>query len=761
MLNRVDNKLESTGMIVGHGGHDKIMPFDIGAAFRTLRRHYILIGSITLGFLVAGLVYILTTPPSYTATATVLIDAQRLKLFRDDALFEGSLLNNSVVESEIQILSSRKVTEDVVRTLNLMENETFMRPPRGLLESAIAHVSGFISNLTQGKREKTGDLMDTASDRLRDNTKALRAGMSYVLQVSYTSHSPALAAEIANTIAKTYMADQIGSKVDATEKASEWLQTRVVELREKATEADRAVQTFKAENTLINAGQGELLNERQVSEINTQLLRAKDESSQAKARFDRIREINKADVPDAAVAEMLNSDLIRSLRQQYVDLSTREREASERYGAQHASTVSLRNQMLAIRRSISTELKQLEEIAKSNVEIADARVATLERTLDGLVLKSGDVLQSQVKLRELESAAQAYRTLHDSFLQRYVQAVQQQSFPISDSRLITPAVAPDQKSAPKGSLILPLSLVLGLAVGVGAALSREWLQKGVRTSRQLETVTDAPCLGILPQIQPPPQGTQRAMQRAWAERKSENGGRLIRCEDYKLSVVLDQPFSHFSETIRSIKVAADIQEAVERAQVMAVTSAVAQEGKSVASANLARLTAHAGKRTLLIDCDLRNPSLTRALAPLAKVGLSDILKKRVSLEEAVFLDPLTDLHFLPASLNANIAYSNEFIASQAMVRLIEECRSRYSRIIIDFPPVLPVVDVRAGAHLPDAFLMVVDWTTTPSEVVQSALQGTPVMHQKLVGAVLNKVDIKTLGLYEPVREVYYRGTAAA
>ncbi len=458
---------------------------------------------------------------------------------------------------------------------------------------------------------------------------------------------------------------------------------------------------------------------------------------------------------------MLNSDLIRTLRQQYVDLATREREASERYGAQHASTISLRNQMLAIKRSISTELKQLEEIAKSNVEIADSRVTTLEASLNGLVRRSGDVMQSQVQLRELESAAQAYRTLHDSFLQRYMQAVQQQSFPISDSRLITPAMAPEQKSAPKGSLILPLSLVLGFAVGVGAALSREWLQKGVRTSRQLESVTEAPCLGILPQIQAPPQGTQRAMQRAWAERKSENGGRLIRCEDYKLSVVLDQPFSHFSETIRSIKVAADIQEAVERAQVMAVTSAVAQEGKSVASANLARLTAHAGKRTLLIDCDLRNPSLTRALAPLAKVGLSDILKKRVSLEEAVFLDPLTDLHFLPASLNANIAYSNEFIASQAMVRLIEECRSRYSRIIIDFPPILPVVDVRAGAHLPDAFLMVVDWTATPSEVVQSALQSTPVMHQKLVGAVLNKVDIKTLGLYEPVREVYYRGSNAA
>jgi len=761
MLNRVDHKLESSGLHGGQGSHDKIMPFDIGAALRILRRHYILIGTVTVAFLALGLVYIMTTPASYTATATVLIDAQRLKLFRDDSMFEGTVLNNSIVESEIQILTSRKITEDVVRTLNLTENPTFMRPPRGLFDTAMGQISGFITSLTQSKKDKAGDPLDAASDRLGDNIKALRAGNSYVLQISYTSNDPALAAQIANTIAKTYMDDQIGLKVDATEKAGEWLQTRVQELRGKASEADRAVQTFKAENTLITAGQGELLNERQMGEINTQLLRARDESSQARARYDRIREVNKADVPDSGVAEMLNSDLIRTLRQQYVDLATREREASERYGAQHASTISLRNQMLAIKRSVSTELKQIEEIAKSNVEIADSRVTTLEATLNGLVRRSGDVMQSQVQLRELESAAQAYRTLHDSFLQRYMQAVQQQSFPISDSRLITPAMAPEQKSAPKGSLILPLSLVLGFAVGVGTALSREWLQKGVRTSRQLESVTEAPCLGILPHIQAPPQGTQRAMQRAWAERKSENGGRLIRCEDYKLSVVLDQPFSHFSETIRSIKVAADIQEAVERAQVMAVTSAVAQEGKSVASANLARLTAHAGKRTLLIDCDLRNPSLTRALAPLAKVGLSDILKKRVSLEEAVFLDPLTDLHFLPASLNANIAYSNEFIASQAMVRLIEECRSRYSRIIIDFPPILPVVDVRAGAHLPDAFLMVVDWTATPSEVVQSALQSTPVMHQKLVGAVLNKVDIKTLGLYEPVREVYYRGSNAA
>jgi len=444
-----------------------------------------------------------------------------------------------------------------------------------------------------------------------------------------------------------------------------------------------------------------------------------------------------------------------------MDASLKEREWTDRYGPNHASTLHWRSQMQDIQRSIAAELRQLEEVSKSNAEIASSRVKTLEASLSQMVQKSGDVMQAQVKLRDLEGAADAYRTMHDSFLQRYVQAVQQQSFPIADARLITPAEPPEQKSAPKGSLLLPLSMLLGLTFGAGAAFAREFLQKGVRTSRQLEDVTNAPCLGILPMIEEPPRGAQRAMQRAWAERKSENGGRLIRCEDYRLSVVIDQPFSRFSETIRSIKVAADIKEGLERAQIMGITSAVAQEGKSVVSANLARLTAHAGKRTLLIDCDLRNPSLTQALAPLAKAGLADILTKRVTLDEAVYLDPITDLHFLPASLNANIAYSNEFIASQAMIKLLEECRGRYSRIILDFPPVLPVVDVRAGAHLPDMFLLVVDWTETSGEVVQNAVSGTPTIHEKLLGAVLNKVNVKTLGFYEPVRDIYYRGKDAA
>ena len=170
------------------------MPFDIGAALRILRRHYILIGTVTIAFLALGLVYIMTTPASYTATATVLIDAQRLKLFRDDSMFEGTVLNNSIVESEIQILTSRKITEDVVRTLNLTENPTFMRPPRGLFDTAMGQISGFITSLTQSKKDKAGDPLDAASDRLGDNIKALRAGNSYVLQISYTSNDPALSA---------------------------------------------------------------------------------------------------------------------------------------------------------------------------------------------------------------------------------------------------------------------------------------------------------------------------------------------------------------------------------------------------------------------------------------------------------------------------------------------------------------------------------------------------------------------------------------
>lgn len=761
MLNRVDYRFEPTAGAAGQA--NQVVTVDLNAILGFARRQMWLIGAFAALCFGLGIAYLWVTPPLFTASTNVLIDARRMELFRNESVFEEAGLNSSVVESELQVISSQKVADDVVRVLGLDEDPEFVGGSPSLVGMIVGPVKRFIAGLLAPKAEGGGGERDDATiaaETLRAAMNVRRIGMSYVIQVSFTSLDAEKAARVANAIAQAYIADQLEAKYKATERASGWLQARITELRDKASEADRAVQTFKADNSIISAGNNRLLGEAQVNELNTQLLTARNETAQAQARLTRLQEVNRSGIPDAAVADVLQSGIINRLRQDYLDLSKREREWAARYGEDHGATKNLRNQMTEIQRSIDLELARLEEIFKSNLEIAQSRQRSLEEALEAQVLRSGETMQAQVKLRELESAANSYRSLYDTFLQRYTQAVQQQSFPVTEARVITPATPPQLKSAPKGSVILPLSLAMGLCIGVAAAFAREFSERVVRTTRQLETIAETECLGILPTVEPPAKAKRAQREQMVAKAKADPKARLIRTDDFRQSAVLDEPFSRFAETIRAVKVAADINNIARRTQIIGVVSSIAQEGKSVVSANLARLIAQTGSRTILIDCDLRNPSLTRSLAPDARVGLAHVLLRQKELADAVYVDPLTGLHMLPVAMDVRIMHTNEILASEAMARFLDYCRGQYDYIVVDFPPILPVVDVRAAAHLPDAFVLVVEWRRTHIEIVRTAVASSPVIHQKLLGSVLNKVDVKTLSSFEPVRETYYRAGGA-
>ncbi len=410
MLNKVDYRFEPGGSL-GSGQAKDVLPLDLRAILGFLRRRFFLIAGAAVACLVFGLIFLLTTPPSFTAVATMIIDAKRVELFRNDSMFEGTTLNNSVVESELQVLGSRKVAEDVVRTMDLSNNDTFMNPPRSIILSTIGGVRGFLTSLVSDQPEKTGDRFQAAVERLRDGMSASRIGQSYVIQVTYTGSDPALSAEIANVIAATYIADQLSSRFDAAERAGGWLQARVAELREKAQAADEAVQAFKAENSIFSTGGGTLLSETQVSALNAQLLAARADATQAKARLDRITEVNKGDATDLVGVDVAEGDTVTRLRQQFLDIASREREAVARYGEANPATRNLRQQRDEVQKSIQSELRRLQDVAESSYRIAESRAQALEQDLTKQMKLSTGVKRAQVKLRELESADHSYSTL--------------------------------------------------------------------------------------------------------------------------------------------------------------------------------------------------------------------------------------------------------------------------------------------------------------------------------------------------------------
>ena len=217
----------------------------------------------------------------------------------------------------------------------------------------------------------------------------------------------------------------------------------------------------------------------------------------------------------------------------------------------------------------------------------------------------------------------------------------------------------------------------------------------------------------------------------------------------------NSPLSRFAEAVRSIKLATNLQETDRSHKVIGLTSSLPNEGKSTIAGALAQLIAYTGGRVILVDCDLRNPSLSRCLAPKATAGIVDVVSGARSLGETVWKDPTTNLAFLPATGEAAIFYSSETLGSEATRRLFDKLRESFDFVIVDLPPLAPVVDTRVATHLVDGMILVIEWGRTKIDIVQQALNTAPNVHEAVIGAVLNKTDMRKIGRYDTQRKSFY------
>jgi len=752
-----------------------------------VRRQFPIFIFITACSLALGLVYLFTTPAKFTSHAMLLIDSSKVRILQQQQTPIGDIpIDTAHVETQVEILKSENIGLSVIKDLKLTADPEFIGSGGGLLGKIIA----FFSPPTP---QSEAQLARAALGAFEAKRSITRVGRTYVLDIGFTSIGPDSAAKIANAIADAYIVDQLEAKYQATRRASVWLQDRIKELRQQASEADRAVLDYKEKNNIISLGggnaatgstTGKLLGEQQLEELNTQLGAARAAAEEVKARLDRINEVMSKDVPDATVADSLHNEVINRLRNNYLDLSAKEAIWSARYGSSHLAAVNLRTQMAELRRSILDELGRIQQGYKSDYEIAKTRVEGLERSLEGLVANSQVVNRDRLGLRDLESTAQVYHTIYDNFLQRYMEAIQQQSFPITEARVISAAAAPRQKSGPLSYVVLGTALFIGLVLSCGAAILREAVDRVFRTTRQVENTLQAHCIAVLPMLAPriKPVGglpLKSAVSRPAASSRdipadkvtlaaglapvasadavsaftSTHVMRPIARKKSFMNEVIDEPLSAFTEAFRGIKVAADISGRDNK--VIGITSTLPAEGKSTVASNLAQLIAHGGNRVILLDGDLRNPSATRAMAPDAKVGVLEVINGQIPLESGLYTDGVTGLRFLPAVMESRVLHTNEILASTAFRNLVENLRKTYDYVIIDFPPLAPVVDVRATTQIVDSYVYVVEWGKTRVNLVQDRLLGCPEIHERLLGVVLNKANVNVLERYESYYGKYY------
>jgi succinoglycan biosynthesis transport protein ExoP len=700
--------------------------------------------------MVLAVVYLFTTPSSFTAQAKLLIDTRKNQLFQQQSVLGDIPPDPWSVDSQVEILQSENVALAVIKELHLTADPEFMSPREGLFPA----MKGWLFSLfaSSGGPPSEEGLTRGAIGRLQSQLSTKRVGLTYIINIDFRAHSPQRAAQIANAIAEAYIVDQLEAKYQATRRAGNWMQDRIKELREQVSTAAQAVVDFKTKNNIVDTGGRGLMNEQQLAELNSSLVQARAQTAEAKAKLNRINEIMHAglEVPDATVADSLKSEVITKLRSQYLEYSRKEAEFSSKYGSNHLAAVNLRNQMRELRKVTMDELGRIAQTYQSDYEIAKAREESITKSLADIVSVSQTTNQAQIALRDLESSAQTYRALHDSFLQRYMESVQQQSFPITEARLITTASPPGRPSNPKTSLVLVAGAFAGMIFGFALGLFREIADRVFRTGDQVASILHTDCLAVLPKVV----GTATSR-----SNDTRNYGdldhRIIKRDRSLFWAVVDSPFSRFAEAIRAIKVAADLSKSVKANKVVGMTSSLPNEGKTTISMALAQSIANGGARVVLLDADLRNPSLSRRLVPEAKVGLLEVLAKQVAIEDALCVDPDTRLAFLPCVVNERMAHSSQVLASEETKQLFERLRQSYDYIIVDLSPLAPVVDVRAMTHLVDSFVFVIEWGRTKIEVVEHALGTAQGVYDNLLGVVLNKADLNVLSRYETHRGNYY------
>jgi capsular exopolysaccharide synthesis family protein len=256
------------------------------------------------------------------------------------------------------------------------------------------------------------------------------------------------------------------------------------------------------------------------------------------------------------------------------------------------------------------------------------------------------------------------------------------------------------------------------------------MNRQIHTRAQLESLLGISCLAVLPAV--------------IAEKNSKGTIRDSSMAFKQISQVA--PFSATAEALRYIKVAIDLHPT--GGKIVGIVSALPGEGKTTVAAGFAAFVAKSGSRTLLIDADLRNPSMTRTLGYSDTPGLVDMIANKSSLEDLVITDAKYKFDFLPASTRIKPSNSSDILGSSEIKQMLNAARSDYDYILVDLPPILPVVDVKAVAHLFDAFILVVEWGSTPADEILQAAAASPILSERLLGAVLNKADEAIMRRFE-------------
>ena len=656
-----------------------------------LRRRFMILATAVL-LTVATLIYAMLTPALYSSTAQIIIDPEDLQVVVNDVNPSRISPDGGItqVESQVSVAQSNGVLLRAIKATNLTEDPDFNG--QGLLGRWMAMLFGDSDN----------DRTATTLDSLRRRLAVKRDDKVLVLNIIVTAKSAQKASDLANAIAKAYLADQADARRDKAANASTAITARLDEQRKRVEQAENAVEAYRSQHNMVMA-QGNLVSDQDLTGLNAELTAAQARTQQLKAQVDQLR--RQGGAPDAT-SEATRSATISSLRAQEASLVDQIAQLGTGLGPRHPSMMAAQQQLRDLRVLIQRELGRIVTAAETDYERALANQQALETKVAALKSKSLDTDQASVRLRELQRDLDAVRTVYANYLQRAQETREQTNVDSTNARIISEAMPALKKSWPPKGLLVFGAIFGGLALGIGLALIAEYLAPTVLSSNQMQSAIEAPVLGVLP--------GKSVRKRGLLSRANAPGQKTDAVAGLALQRIAattkrppDWPL------VPSILVASPPEDKAQRSRV---------------AWQLANAAAARGRRVLFIDINAGKGQSD------PQPGVLDVMRGDYR------LDAIS--RYAPGSSVALVGRGRQtavFQEAQALYfahRMLAEANHSFELVVIDGGALVDDLSVSPLVAMADEILLVARLNTTPMRDVATTSQAVSVMGRLPTGAML-------------------------
>jgi len=690
-------------------------PLDLRLLFRLLNWRARLVGGVVLAAILLAVAILALVPATYTATAVVLLDPRQTRVTASEAVLAGIGSDAAAVESQVELVQSSVLARQVIEQLHLDADPEFNSP--SLLDDLKAAL-GWGSNTAESR----------ASQLLAKFQKSLsvrRRGLTYILEIDYSSDDPKRAATIANAVAKAYIVSQQELKNDLTRGVSDWLDGRLDVMRKRVQKSEQAVADYKSEHHIVDVTQGNKLIARRMEDVSQQLAVAQLRKAEVGGRLKEVQAAAKQEHNADALADILQSQTIGNLRGQYAAAARLEAQYRAIYGSNHPFLVAAREQLAELQNQIDQEVARVIDGLRADYAAASRQQAELESQLGELSQKAQNFDQANVPLAALSREAEADRALLEQYLGRLKETHQEQTQNFTDARVVSPALQPLKPNRPGAILIVLAAGMCGLIFGVGLMLLLEHLRRGLRTPDDVAQALGLPCLGTIPNL-----NSRRILgPRPWQSRAARDKHVALATFEYTRSV---------SATATRLR-----RSSSQGSEVMAIASALPAEGKSTFACNVARATAAAGVRTLLIDGDGYCRGVSRMFG-IDGPGLRELSENQSESWDVAVSEVSSGLYVVGTG-NTHGPRFHDFDTA-AVAAVLEEFKQYFDLIVVDTPAILPTGGGRL-IECADRIVMIAEWDRTDRAAVSDALAMLGPHESDVAGVVLNKASLRWYRLF--------------